>query len=129
MIESIDTEYVNISIYSPLSASSYIKILVKLRNSVEGLINTKNNVNKCFLLCHIRHLTPSKTHPEKITKADKKIINDLDYEGIEFPVLKKDHCKIELKIIIFALIYFVVKIIWFILFIYQIKNLKTVSIY
>ena len=36
-----------------------------------------------------------KTHPERITKEDKKIINDLDYEGIKCPVSKKDHCKIE----------------------------------
>ena len=36
-----------------------------------------------------------KTHPERITKEDKKMINDLDYEGIKFPVSKKDYSKIE----------------------------------
>ena len=35
-----------------------------------------------------------KTHPERITKEDKKMINDLDCEGIKFPVSKKDYCKI-----------------------------------
>ena len=30
----------------------------KLKNSMKGLINIKNNYNKCFLLCHIRHLNP-----------------------------------------------------------------------
>ena len=25
------------------------------------------------------------------------MVNDLDYEGIKFPVLKKDYCKIEQK--------------------------------
>ena len=25
------------------------------------------------------------------------MVNDLDYEGIKFPVSKKDHCKIEQK--------------------------------
>ena len=49
--ESIDAEYVNITIYSPLSASSFIKLPVKLRNSVKGLITIKNNDNKCFLWC------------------------------------------------------------------------------
>ena len=39
---------------------------------MKGLINIKNNDNKCFLWCHIRHLNPLKTHPERITKADNK---------------------------------------------------------
>ena len=37
-----------------------------------------------YFQCHIRHLNPSKVHPERITKAGKKMINDLDYEGIKF---------------------------------------------
>ena len=69
----------------------------KLSNSMKGLINIKNNVNKCFLWCHIRHLNPLKIHPERITKADKSMVNDLDYEGIKFHVSKKDFSKIEKK--------------------------------
>ena len=53
------------------------------------LINIKNNDNKCFLWCHIRHLNLVKTHPERMTIEDKKMINDIDYEGINFPVSKK----------------------------------------
>ena len=63
MIKSIDVEYVNISIYIPLSASSYIKLPVKLRK----------------------------------TRADKNMVNDLDYEDIECPVSKKECNKIEQK--------------------------------
>ena len=48
-----------------------------------------------FFLCHIRHLNPLKIHPERITKVDQKMINDLDNEGIKFPVSKKDYCRIE----------------------------------
>ena len=55
-----------------------------------GLINIKNNDNKCFLWCHIRHLNLVKTHLE-----DKNMIDDLDYEGIKFHFLKTDYCKIE----------------------------------
>ena len=44
---------------------------------------------------HIRHLNLVKTHPERITKEDKKMINDLDYERINFPVSKKDYGKTE----------------------------------
>ena len=61
---------------------------------MKDLINIKNSDNKSFLWCHIRHLNPLKIHPERITKEDKKIVNDLDYEGIKCPV-SKDYCKIE----------------------------------
>ena len=93
--ESIDAESVNISIYSPLSANSYVELPRRLKNTVKGLINIKNNNNKCFLRCHIRHLNPLKRHPERITIADIKMVYDLDYDGIELFVFKKDYFKIE----------------------------------
>ena len=34
---------------------------------------------------------------ERITKADENMVNDLDYNGIQFPVSKKDFGKIEKK--------------------------------
>ena len=83
IIESIETQYVNISVYSPLSGTTYIELPHKLKHSMKGLINSKNNNNKYFLWCHIRHLNPLKIHPERITKADKNMINDLNYEGIK----------------------------------------------
>ena len=70
----------NISIYSPLIGSTYIELPDKLKNPMKGLTNIKNNENKCFLWCQIRHLNPLKIHPERITKVDKKIINDLVYD-------------------------------------------------
>ena len=87
----------NISLFSPLSGSTYIELPRRLRNSVKSLINIKNSNNKCFLWCHIRHLNPLKIHPERITKADKNMVIDLDYESFEFPVSKKDFGKIEQK--------------------------------
>ena len=60
------------------------------------MINIKKNENKCFLWCHIRHLNSLKTHPERITKAHKRMVNDLTYVNIKFPFSKKD-CKIALK--------------------------------
>ena len=76
----------NVSVYSQLSGSRYTELPYKLKNSEKGLINIKSTDNRCFLWCHIRHLNPLKVHPERTTKADKKMINDLDYEGIKFPV-------------------------------------------
>ena len=95
IIESIEAKCVNISVYSPLIGSTFIKLPDGLKNSMKGLINIKNNGNKCFLWCHIRRVNLVKRHPERITKVDKKLINDLDYEGIKFPVSKKDYCRIE----------------------------------
>ena len=70
----------------------------KLLNLMKGLINIKNKDNKCFFWCHIRHLNLLKIHPERITKADKNTVNNLDYEGIKL-VSKKDFNKIEIKTI------------------------------
>ena len=64
---------------------------------MKGLINIKNNDYKCFLWYHIRYLNPLKIHPKRMTKADKNIVNILDYEKIKFPVSKRDYCKIEQK--------------------------------
>ena len=36
-----------------------------------------------------------KIHPERITKEDKNMINDLNYEWIKFLVSKKYYCRIE----------------------------------
>ena len=58
---------------------------------MKGLIKIKNNDNKYFLWCHIKHLNLVKRHPERITKEDKKMIRDIDYEGIQFSVSKTEN--------------------------------------
>ena len=87
--ECIDDEYVNISLYSPLSGIAYIKLPCELKNPLKELINTNNSDSKCFLWCHIRHLNPLKTHPETITKADKEMINDLVMKVLIFLCLRR----------------------------------------
>ena len=115
IIELIESQYINISTYRPLSGSSYMDLPVELRSPRKGLINIKNKDQKCFLWCHVRHINPSKEHPERIrkmdkrlvkhitnpkeiTEADKEFISDLYNDGVEFPVQKKDFSKIEVKI-------------------------------
>ena len=65
-VESIESQYINISTYRPLSGSSYIDLPVELKNPRKGLINIKNKDKKCFLWCHVRHIKSSKEHPERI---------------------------------------------------------------
>ena len=69
--ETIKSQYINISTYSPSSGSSYVKLPSELRSPKEGLINFKNNEQKCFLWCHVRHINPIKIYPERITRKDK----------------------------------------------------------
>ena len=97
IVELIKSQYINISTYRPLSGSSYMNLPVELKSPRKGLINIKNKDKKCFLWCHVRHINPSKEHPERIKKTDKKIAEKLDYDGIEFPVQEKDFNKIEVK--------------------------------
>ena len=66
----IESQYINVSTYKSLSASSCIKLLAKLRSPKKGLINIKNNCQKCFFWCHVRHFNPVKIDPERITRED-----------------------------------------------------------
>ena len=84
IVELIESQYINISTYIPLSGSSYIKLPVELRSPKQWLINIKNNNQKCFLWCHVRHINLVKIHPERITQNDKKLANDLIMMGLGF---------------------------------------------
>ena len=97
IVESIESQYIDISTYRPLSRISYVGLPVELKSSKKGLINIKNNDQKCFLWCHVRHINPIKIHPGITTKEDKKLVKNLDNDQIEFPVQEKDFSKIETK--------------------------------
>ena len=85
IVESIECQYINISTYRPLSGGSYVKLPAELRSPKKGLINIKNEGQKCFLWCHVSHINPVKMHPERITEEDKKLAKDLDCDAMEFP--------------------------------------------
>ena len=84
VIDRIESHYINVTLYKPLNGSSYIELQTELRNSKKGLINMKNEDEECFKWCHIRHLNPQIKYPERIKKEDKKMINELNYDGIDF---------------------------------------------
>ena len=44
---------------------------------------------KFLLWCYVRHISPVKIHPERITKEDKNLANDLDYDELNFLFEKK----------------------------------------
>ena len=92
---------------------------VELRSPRKGLINIKNKDKKCFLWCHVRHINPSKEHPERIKKTDKKIAKKL-----YVPFQEKDFNKIEVKKNICNNVFGYENGLVF-QFMFQIKNLKT----
>ena len=57
----------------------------------------KNNDQKCFLWCDVRHINPLKKHPERITKIDRDLVSNFNYDKIEFPVEEKFFEKIEVQ--------------------------------
>ena len=59
------------------------------------MINIKNNDNKCFLWCHVRHLILKDRHNDRIDKNDKILASTLNYSDIKFDVVSKDYCRIE----------------------------------
>ena len=82
IVELIESQYINISTYRPLSGSSYVQLPVELKSPKKGLINIKKNDQKCFLWCHARYINPVKIHPKRITQANKKNDNNLEYDGV-----------------------------------------------
>ena len=48
IIESIESQSINISTYRPLSGSSYISLPEKLKSSKKGLINIKTKIKNAF---------------------------------------------------------------------------------
>ena len=57
------------------------------------------------------------------------MVNDLDYEVVQFPLSKKDFRNIEKKKKKFALMYILMKINYLILFMSHNNNLRIVCIY
>ena len=88
-IEVILGHHINIVKYVPLRGNSYLPLPEELRNSKKGLINLKNEDDKCFLWCHVRHLNPQKKDPERNKTSDREFAKKLDYSGITFPVTIK----------------------------------------
>ena len=50
-----------------------------------------------FFWCHVRHINLLNKHPERILKNDKSIAEELNYDGIEFPIQENDFNKIEIN--------------------------------
>ena len=95
VIDRIDSHYINVTTYTPLHGSNYIELPTELKNPKKGLINIKNKDDACFRWCHIRHLNPQEKNPQRINTVEKEMINELNYDGIDFPLSQKHYNKVE----------------------------------
>ena len=95
VISSVDNHYLNFVKYKPITGNSYINLPPELRNPAKGLINIKNEDDRCILWCHVRYLNPQEKDNQRIKKSDTEIAKNLDNKNINFPVEAKDFNKIE----------------------------------
>ena len=95
IVEEIINQYLNVSSYLPLSGSTYIKLPVELQHPMKGLINTKNNDDKCFMWCHARHLILSGVKLCRITKKIGKLLKNLIIVVLIFQFQKKIMVKLK----------------------------------
>ena len=58
----------------------------------------KNNDQKLFPWCHIRHINPVKIHPERITQKRKELVNILIMKELNFLCWKNKLTKLKRKI-------------------------------
>ena len=95
VVQDILSQYLNLSSYLPLYGSTYCKLPKEFQHNKKGLINIQNNDNKCFLWCLVKQLNCNGIKLSRITKKEKEISESLNYNGVKFPVSKKDYCKIS----------------------------------
>ena len=95
IIDRVFSHFINITKYKPCNGTGYIQLPIELQNSRKGLINMKNTDNECFRWCHLRHLNPVVKNPGRVTKLLRQAINNVNYDGIKFPVATNQYNKIE----------------------------------
>ena len=83
-VESIESQYINIFTYRPLSGSFYMDLLVELRSPGKGLINIKNKYQKHFYGAMLYILILQKNIQKELKKTDKKLLKNLIMMELSF---------------------------------------------
>ena len=79
---------------NPVRAASYIPTPVKYNYPKSGLINIQNDDNKCFQWCMRYHQSKKDKHDNRVSVL-KKVQDNFNYTGIEYPVSFDDITKFE----------------------------------
>jgi len=80
--------------YEPVKGSSYIP-LPKYLADKKAIINLKNEDSQCFKWCLARALNPVGRDSERVTKELRKQAEELNWNGITFPVTLNEIDKFE----------------------------------
>ncbi|XP_043470382.1 uncharacterized protein LOC122503769 [Leptopilina heterotoma] len=92
-LQSIIRLEINVNKYNPMRASSYIDLPIKIKNK-HACINVQNNDNECFKWAVLSALHPNVSDPKRVSSF-KEFKDELNFEGIEFPVTLKNIPKFE----------------------------------
>ena len=80
--------------YRPLRGSTYLELPPALKKK-KAVVNMKNNDSCCFKWAVGRALNPVPKDPQRIDKNLRRKCEDLNFDGITFPVSLKDIDKFE----------------------------------
>ena len=89
IVESIESQYINISTYRPLSGSPYINLPVELKNPKKRLINIKNKDQKIFYGAMLGILILQKKIRKELKQPTKKFLQNLIMMKLSFLLKKK----------------------------------------
>jgi hypothetical protein len=92
-LESVEYSHVNTVPYTPMQGSSYIELPKELKDK-QVCINVKNTDNECHRWAILSALHPAKSHVDRLSNY-KPFRDELNYEGIDFPVSAKHFQKFE----------------------------------
>ena len=89
-IESIESQYINISKYRPLVGSSYMELPADLKSRRKGLINIKNKDNFFFYNIMLGILILQKNIQKELKKlSTTKLLSNLVMINLSFQCKKK----------------------------------------
>jgi len=88
-LESISSIYLDIYNFNPLKGRSYIELDDRIKMK-RAIINIKNEDDKCFLYCICAYNHPNTNKHENLVSSYKKYVDEINMDGIEFPVCIDD---------------------------------------
>ena len=122
-VESIESQYINISTYRPLSGSFIHELTCWIKKSKKRTNPSKTKIKNVFYVVMLDILILQKNIRKELKKLPKKLLKSLIMMELNFPCIKKILARLRWKTI-YALTYWVTKMSWFFQFMFQITHLK-----
>ena len=111
-VESIESQYINISTYRPLSGSFIHELTCWIKKSKKRANPSKTKIKNVFYGVMLNILILQKNIQKELKKLTKKLLKNLIMMELSFPCKKKILAKLKWKTI-YALTCLVMKMGWF----------------